>query len=174
MIRRILIVEPDHRVAEDIFMLFYSEFGRFEAERYELEIAECVAEAFEQAQAVNFHCIIMDVNLPEMDGYEAVELLKTVSRNTPIILITEHNTLELESKVREKDVYYYYLRSFGQDELRLAVGSLFDGRGRAERNKKSDKGAVRPVRLKQLCSSLKKEDDDMVIGGAVKLEREQR
>ncbi|UCF43101.1 MAG: response regulator, partial [Planctomycetota bacterium] len=99
MVRRILIVEPDPRVAEEIFMLLHREFGRFEPERYEPEIAKCVGEAFEQAQAVNFHCIIMDVNLPEMDGYEAVELLRTVSSNTPIILTTEHNTLELENKV---------------------------------------------------------------------------
>lgn len=173
MIRRILIVEPDPGVAEEIFMLFYREFGRFGAERYEPEIAGCVAEAFEQAQAVNFHCIIMDVNLPEMEGYEAVELLRTVSRNTPIVLVAEHNTRELESKVREKGVYYYYLRSFGHDELRLAVGGLFNGQLRGERAKKSDEVAVRPVRLKQLCPSLKKEGDDMVTGVAVELEKEQ-
>jgi DNA-binding NarL/FixJ family response regulator len=173
MARRILIVEPDRQVAEEMWNLLYFEHGRFERESYELGIAQCVAEAFEQVQAVDYHCIIMDVNLPEMDGYEAVELLKTVSRNTPIILTAEHNTRELESKVREKDVYYYYLRSFGQDELRLAVGSLFNGQARREGAKRSEEGASRPVRLKQLCSSPKKEDDDMVIGAAVELERKQ-
>jgi two-component system response regulator ResD len=154
MARRILIVEPDRRVAEEIYNLFHFERGRFEREHYELEVAESVTEAIEQVEAVDFHCVIMDVNLPEMDGYEAAGLLKTIIRDTPIILTAEHNTPELETKIRERDVYYYHLRSFEQDELRLAVGSVFDGRLKAEKSKESEKSAPKPVRLRHMGLSL--------------------
>jgi len=150
MIRRVLIVQSDPKIAGDMFSLFYSEFGRFERERYEPEIAESFAEAVEQAQTVNFHCIIMDVDLPEMTGYEAVPIMKTVSKNTPIIITTDKNTLELETKAREQNVYYYHVRPSNQSELKLVVGSVFENLEKASVGREIDKVATKPVILKRL------------------------
>jgi len=157
MIRRILIVEPDPEVARDIFVLFQLERGRFDSERYEPEIARSVTEAAEQAQAVNFHCIIMDIELPEMKGYEAVPLMKTINNNPPVIITADKNSLEVETKVREQDVYYYHLRSFGLDELKLALGRVFEKMGKVEEVGKLHKGAAKPVLLKQMQLSRKQE-----------------
>jgi CheY-like chemotaxis protein len=168
MIRRILIVEPDLEVARDIFLLFQLERGRFESERYEPEIAGSVAEAVEQAQAVNFHCIIMDVELPEMKGYEAVPLIKTINNKLPIIITAGKNSIEVETKVREQDVYYYHIRSFGLDELKLAVGSVFDELGKLEKVEKLHKVVAKPILLKRLRSSENQEKQDVVITGGHK------
>jgi len=146
MAKRVLIVEPDPETARDLFLLFH-----FEREDYQLEIVESVAEALEKVQTVNFHCIIIDVNLPEMNSYEAIPLMKTINNPTlPIIVTTDRNTLELETKVREQDVYYYHLKSFNQNELKLAVRSVFEKSGKAKRNRKPDKGPAKPILLKQL------------------------
>lgn len=168
MIRRVLIVEPDPKVARDMFLLFHFEGGRFESERYEPEIAESVVEAVEQAQAVNFHCIIMDVELPEMKGYEAVPLMKTISNNLPMIITAGKNSIEVETKVRKQDVYYYHLRAFGLDELKLAVGSVFEKIGKVEEVGKLHKSAAKPVLLKQLRLSRKQEKRGAVISGGHK------
>jgi len=149
MIRRILIVEPDPKIARELFLLFHFAYGRFEQERYELEIAESVAEAVEQAQTVNFHCVIMDADLPEMKVYEVIPLIKTLNNNPPIIVIADENTVDLETKVRKQDVYYYHLRAFGLDELKLAVQCIFE-RLQVERVKRTDRAATKPVVLKQL------------------------
>jgi len=149
MIRRILIVEPDLKIAQEMFLLFHFERGRFERDRYEPEIAESVAEAVEQAQTVNFDCIIMDVDLPEMNGYEAVALMKTIANNPPVVMTAAKNSLELETKVRQQDVYYYHLRSFDLDELKSAVGSVFEKLQELKRAGKPSIAAV-PIVLKQL------------------------
>ena len=47
MIRKILIVEPDPKTAQELFLLFHSGYGRFGRERCEPEIAESVAQAAE-------------------------------------------------------------------------------------------------------------------------------
>lgn len=150
MIRRVLIVESDPKIAGDLFSLFYSESERFERERYEPEIAESFTGAVEQAQTVNFHCIIMDADLPEMTGYEAVPIMKTISKNTPIIITTDKNTLELETKAREQNVYYYHVRSSNQSELKLVVGSVFENLEKARVGREIDKVATKPVILKRL------------------------
>ncbi|MBA7685281.1 hypothetical protein ES703_93699 [subsurface metagenome] len=159
MIRRILIVEPDPKTAQDIFLLFHSEYGRFGRERYEPEIAESVARAAEQVQTINFHCVIMDVELPEMKGYEAVPLIKMISKNIPIIMTADKNTLELETRVREQDVYYYHLRCFDRNELRLAVRSVFEESGTVKMGRKPDKGAAKSILLKQLALFQKEKED---------------
>jgi len=147
MIRRILIIEPEPQIARDVFLLFHFEHGRFEQERYEPEIAASVTEAVEQAQAVKFHCIVMDAELPEMKCYEAIPLMKTLNENPPIIVTAEKNNLELERKVRKQDIYYYHLRAFGLDELRLAVESIFE---KSLRVRKPEITAIKPIVLKQL------------------------
>jgi len=150
MIRRILIVEPDSKVAQELFHLFHFEYGRFESERYETEIAVSVAEAIELSQAVAYHCIIIDVSLPEMDGYEAIPLMRTINNNPPVIITTGKNTLELETKVRQQEVYYYHIRSFGLEELKTVTQGVFENLQKAKLSKKSDLPRPKPVVLKQL------------------------
>ena len=149
MIRRVLIVGPEPKITCGLFKLLHFEFGRFERERYEPEIAESVAEAVEQVQTVNFNCIIMDVELPEMKGYEAIALMNTIGNNPPVIMTAAKNSLELESKVRQQDVYYYHVRAFDLDELKSAVHSVFENLQGLKRTRKPSI-ATPPIVLKQL------------------------
>jgi CheY-like chemotaxis protein len=150
MIRRILIVEPDAKAAQDTFHTFHSQHRRFERQRYETEIAGSVAEAIERMQTISYHCIIMDVNLPEMAGYEAVSLLKTIDNITPIIITADENTPDLEANVREQDIYYYHIRAFGEDDLILAVDSIFEESEKLRGRKKPGITSTKPILLKQL------------------------
>ena len=150
MIRRILIVEPDARAAQDTFRAFHSRHRRFEGERYETEIAGSVAEAIERMQTISYHCIIMDVNLPEMAGYEAVSLLKTIDNITPIIITADENTPDLEVNVREQDIYYYHIRAFGEDDLILAVNGIFEESEKLKGRRRPGITSAKPVVLKQL------------------------
>jgi len=168
MIRRILIVEPDLKVARDLFLLFHFEYGRFVRECYEPEIAESVAEAIEQVQTISFHCIIIDVDLREMKGYEAIPLMKTINNTAPIIMTTGNNTLGLETKVREQDVYYYHIRSFGSDELKSAVNSVFENRQEVKKSRRPSIVVTKPVVLKQLRLCQRQEKRDLVITGETK------
>jgi DNA-binding response OmpR family regulator len=150
MARRILIVEPDPRTSQDLFALFHSQRGSSLQDRYELQVATSLSEAAEIAQTIRFHCVILDVNLPEMKGYEAVPLVRTINSDPPVIVITAENSPELEAKVREQDVFFYHLTSFDYDELRLAVESMFEKLPTLKEGKKP--GAVRPILLKPLRS----------------------
>ena len=158
MIRRVLIVGPEPKITCGLFELLHFEFGRYESERYEPEIAESFTDAIEQAQTVNFHCIIMDADLPEMEDREVIRLMKTISKNTPIIINTDKNTLELETKAREQNVYYYHVRSSNQSELKLVVGSVFENLEKARVGREIDKAATKPVILKRLRRLFQKEE----------------
>ena len=82
---RILVVEDD---VENQYLV------RLLLERagYKLEIAANGLEALEKCAAFNYDLIFMDIQMPEMDGYEAAfQLRKTAAHNkTPIIALTAH------------------------------------------------------------------------------------
>lgn len=55
-----------------------------------VETASNGREGVQKALAGNFDVILMDLQMPEMDGYEAVKLLRSQGFNKPIIALTAH------------------------------------------------------------------------------------
>ena len=123
MIRRILIIDPDPNIRED-----YSLF--FRQDDYEVETSCGITDAIEKMKDIGFDCIIMNVQLPEMKGYKAVQILKTINIKAQIIITAAENTRELEVQVREQDIFYYYIKSFDKEELRTVVNNVFKKLGK--------------------------------------------
>lgn len=92
-------------------------------ENYHVESGKGIPDAIKMLSEGCFHCLVMDVDLPEMKGYEAVSILKGVDPSIKVIMTTKKNTKRLEAKVREQDVFYYFIKSFGKDELKMAINN---------------------------------------------------
>ena len=54
-------------------------------------------------------------------GTEAISIIKSLRRDMPIIVTTDENNPKLESSIRQKGIFYYHVKSFGTDELMLAI-----------------------------------------------------
>jgi PAS domain S-box-containing protein len=80
---RVLIVDdaPDNRT---LIQHYVARLG------YEADTAETGREAVEKALSGEFDVILMDVQMPEMDGFEAVSELRTRSYRKPIVALTAH------------------------------------------------------------------------------------
>jgi len=116
--RRILVVDADCRAAREVSAVLAEEDLGIEA-------AGSVGQAAKMIRDAKYDCVIMDVNLPDMKGYEAVPVLKTIDPEIQIIMTAFENTLELEAKVRQQDIFYYYIKSFDVEELSEAVRDVF-------------------------------------------------
>jgi DNA-binding NtrC family response regulator len=116
--RRILIVDPDSEATHKLSSLFINQ-------GYDVEISEGLTTAAERLSDVKFDCVIIDVNLPEMEGFKAAPILKVINPNVRIIMTSADNTMDLEEKVRQQDIFYYYIKSFDQEELQEAVRDVF-------------------------------------------------
>jgi PAS domain S-box-containing protein len=88
-------------VAEDVELNQYLARHILESWDFEVTIVNNGREAVEQMQAESFDCILMDVQMPEMDGMEATrhirELPDPVKANIPIIALTA-NALKGDSE----------------------------------------------------------------------------
>ena len=118
MERRVLIIDPDSRDRASMTKFL-------ENERCVVETGKGLTDAIKKIANGNFDCLIMDVDLPEMKGYEAVSILKNMDSDMKIIMTTKKNSKRLEAKVREQDVFYYFIKSFGNEELKMAINNAF-------------------------------------------------
>jgi two-component system, cell cycle response regulator DivK len=86
---RILIVE-DNEMSRDILLRRLTKAG------FEVIVAENGEEALEKAEHDHPHLILMDMNLPVMDGWEATRRLKAseTTKAIPVIALTAHAMVE--------------------------------------------------------------------------------
>jgi len=84
--RTILLVDDDDDLRETLIeqLSLYEEF--------ELHQESSAAEGIKIARSGHIDLLIMDVGLPDMDGREAVKLLRKGGFKAPIIMLTGHDT----------------------------------------------------------------------------------
>ncbi|MCJ7563056.1 MAG: response regulator [Candidatus Aminicenantes bacterium] len=112
--KRILVIDPNTKIRKDLETFLKNE-------NYYVETGRRLTEAIKKISQGYFDCLILDVDLPEMKGYEAVSILKNLDPKIKIIMTAEKNTKRLEAKVREQNIFFYFIKSFGKDELKLAI-----------------------------------------------------
>jgi len=117
--KRILVIDPNTKIRKDLETFLKNE-------NYYVETGRGLTEAIKKISQGYFDCLILDVDLPEMKGYEAVSILKNLDPKIKIIMTAEKNTKRLEARVREQNIFFYFIKSFGKDELKLAIKNAFN------------------------------------------------
>jgi DNA-binding NtrC family response regulator len=117
--KRILIIDPDRKERQNLKAFLVKE-------NFLVESGKGIPDAIKKISEGYYDCLIMDVDLPEMKGYEAVSILKNIDPSIKVIMTTKKNTKRLETKVREQDVFYYFIKSFGKNELKIAINNALN------------------------------------------------
>lgn len=64
----------------------------------ELTYSDNGLEALQLCQARPFDLILMDIQMPQMDGYQVTENIRQMGQTVPIIALTSHTSLEVHDK----------------------------------------------------------------------------
>jgi PAS domain S-box-containing protein len=83
----------------------------------QLDIASSGAEGIVKARQNTYDLILMDIQMPEMDGYQATAQIRTFNKITPIIAITALVSDQAKGKILECGMNDYILKPVDQDEL---------------------------------------------------------
>lgn len=79
-------------------------------------------EALERLEESDFECIIMDIQMPEMDGYEAISRIRNdivfgEKSKTPIIAMTGHCYSDAFEEFKRAEIRYYICKPFDFNTL---------------------------------------------------------
>lgn len=87
------------------------------SERYSVEVAYDGREGLEKALKRNYSLILLDVMLPEMDGFAVCRELRKHEVHTPVIMLTAKGSAEDRVAGLDAGADDYLIKPFGLDEL---------------------------------------------------------
>ncbi|TLU98808.1 response regulator transcription factor [Dyadobacter luticola] len=114
---KILVVEDEKGLAESIV-------DYLSREGFVCEVASTFWQADEKISLYQYDCTIVDLTLPDGDGFNIVQTLKKIAAATGIIIISARNTLEDKIKGLEIGSDDYMTKPFHLSELNARVKSL--------------------------------------------------
>jgi len=89
-------------------------------EGYAVRLAGTAAEGLDLARAMPFDAAIVDVMLPGMDGVQALDELKKIDDDLPVLMITAYASVESAIAAMKRGAFDYISKPFKNDEV-LAV-----------------------------------------------------
>ena len=114
---RILVAEDEENLLEAIKM-------NLELEGYEVQVAETGSKALRKASDERFNLIILDVMLPEIDGFAVCQQLRINDSDTPVLFLTAKDTSQDKVNGFKHGGDDYLTKPFNLEELLLRVRVL--------------------------------------------------
>jgi signal transduction histidine kinase len=149
---RLLVVEDD-AANRDLLR------RRLEREGHRVEEAENGMQALEQLDAGVFDLMLLDVIMPEMDGYEVLARLKRNPslRDLPVIMISALDETQSVVRCIEMGAEDYLAKPFDPVLLRARIGASL------EKKRLRDRERGRTAELEQALQQLKEAQTQLVV-----------
>ncbi|MCJ2106719.1 response regulator, partial [Methylobacterium sp. E-041] len=114
---RVLLVEDDASVAESIELMLKSE--RFVT--YTTDLGE---EGVDLGKLYDYDIILLDLNLPDMSGYDVLRKLRVAKVKTPILILSGMASIEDKVKGLGFGADDYLTKPFHKDELVTRIQAI--------------------------------------------------
>lgn len=113
---RLLIVEDDIDIS-NMLKIYFNGLG------YDTDVAMRGSEALEKTRQVLPHLIVLDIMLPDIDGFEVCRTLRTSTRTShiPVIFLTQKDERSDRLQGLEQGADDYITKPFDIEELKLRV-----------------------------------------------------
>ena len=84
-------------------------------------------QAIEMFKECNPQLILMDINMPEMDGYEATRAIRKLSTDIPILALTAYAYASDEERILASRMNAYMSKPVNAQQLCIRIDSLLNG-----------------------------------------------
>lgn len=114
---KLLIVEDEKKTGE------YLTKGLTEA-GFVVDLADNGLNGYHLAMTGDYDLIILDIMLPDVNGWDIVRMLRSANKGMPILLLTALGTIEHRVKGLELGADDYLVKPFDLAELSARIGSV--------------------------------------------------
>jgi two-component system nitrogen regulation response regulator NtrX len=111
---RILIIDDEKEICESIKMIL-------EYEGYDVTYSTSAIQGLKYLEDHQISCLLLDIQMPEMNGFE---VLKRVKENTPslsVIIISAHGSVENAVKATHLGAFDFIEKPIDRDKLLISV-----------------------------------------------------
>jgi two-component system invasion response regulator UvrY len=137
-----ILIADDHTLVRETWSFILNTDPRFQV------IAESGSgeEAIELAQKLRPNIVIMDINLPGMNGIEATQQIRKYAPGTKILGVSLHTQPTYARKMIQKGAMGYVTKNSSKEEMFKAITEIYEGK-------------------KYICEEIKNILSDQVISG---------
>ena len=127
----LVLVVDDNKMNRDVLS------RRLASQGYSVVMAENGIEALAKARAQSFDLVLLDIMMPEMDGFEALRQMKADSTlaHIPVVMISALDDLESIVRCIDLGAEDYLLKPFDPTLLKARVGASFELKRAHDREK---------------------------------------
>ncbi|MDP2689952.1 MAG: sigma-54 dependent transcriptional regulator [Deltaproteobacteria bacterium] len=105
----VLIVDDEEHIRRTLQLLL--------DEHYEVVTADNGSDAVEIVRSKGVDIVLMDINLPEMDGIEALEKIKEVDGDVGVVMLSAFDSAKQAVSALRKGAYDYITKPFEYEDL---------------------------------------------------------
>lgn len=113
---KILLIEDNRLLADSLKRHLHASFV--------VDIVHTGEEGIEKARAVNYSAIILDLGLPDMNGYDVCYELRAAQVQTPILILTGEKDPMMSVRLLDCGADDYVTKPFNSAVLKARVGAL--------------------------------------------------
>jgi len=117
--KRILVVDDDPNILRIIK-------HNLEKEGYTVLTAGSGEECLDKIKTEPINLVLLDVRLPDMSGIEALQRIKHLQYEFPVIMITAYGTVETAVEAMKLGAYDFISKPFNTEELKVSVRNALD------------------------------------------------
>jgi len=110
----ILVVDDEEGIRESLSDIFKDE-------GYQVEEASSAEDALKALKRLSPDLVVLDVWLPGMDGIEALGEIRTLSPETPVIMISGHGNIEMAVKATKMGAYDFLEKPLSLERVILSA-----------------------------------------------------
>ena len=114
---RILMVEDNERLSDAVKV-------GLEKEGFVVDIFDTVADGEAALETVSFDMVLLDLGLPDGDGIQLLEKLRTGGSSLPVLILTARDGLDDRVKGLNMGADDYLLKPFAMEELVARIRAL--------------------------------------------------
>jgi DNA-binding NtrC family response regulator len=117
-----ILVIDDEEIMREILETLLTREG------YEVRLAANAAEGLELVKTLPFDAAIVDVMMPGMDGVQALDELKKIDEELPVLMITAFASVENAIAAMKRGAFDYITKPFKNDEVLVVLRNAVERR----------------------------------------------
>jgi len=97
-----------------------------EKNSFKSKVVENGYDAIEEIKNSKYDIVLMDINMPGINGFETAILIKKINRNIPIIALTATDMNEIKNKITQSEIDEVIVKPFDENDLVILIHTLLN------------------------------------------------
>jgi len=131
----ILIIDDESEICESIKMIL-------EYEGYSVQYSTISTEGVEKAVSENYAALLLDIQMPEMNGFEVLKKVKEVNPALSVIMISAHGSVENAIKATRLGAFDFIEKPIDRDKLVISIRNAVEQSNLISENKEYRKSII--------------------------------